>query len=123
MPTAAKARQHLERIHARVASALRGAEHGATESIQDALAHGRAAIEDMDGDFAVPPRDPAPRREELEALKRHHEQLAALLPHVSNLDDPAWRAAYEAYERSWDELHRVLDGGAEETPGRAPRES
>jgi len=120
MSGTSKFRQELRRIHGRVASALREVEKDSMQSIQDALASARASVEDVERDFAVPPRDPALRREEVEALRRHLRHMATLEAHVSNLDDPAWRAAYQAYERSWDELQRTLEGDAAPTSRRAP---
>jgi hypothetical protein len=104
-------------LHARVELLRREisrARHAAAEAAQDALAKARASLEDMARDYGVPPPHAAPRREELEALKRHLERTATLLPHISNLDDPLWGPAHEEYERSWDEVERALEAGASE---------
>jgi hypothetical protein len=45
-------------------------------------------------------------------MRRHLRLTTTLLPHVSNLDDPGWGPAREEYERSWDEVHRAMQGGA-----------
>jgi hypothetical protein len=66
----------------------------------------------MERDYGTAPPRPGIRREDFRAVRRHIQLTSALLPHLSNLDDPAWRASHEAYERSWDELLRALQGAA-----------
>ena len=66
----------------------------------------------MERDYGAAPHRPGIGREELQAVRRHIRFTSALVPHLSNLDDPAWRPTHEAYERSWDELLRALGGAA-----------
>ncbi len=104
---------HLEQLHARVDSVRRDvsrAGQGSAQSVHDALARARATVEDMERDYEVLPPHVTFRREELQALRRHLELTATLLPHLSNLDDPRWLPAHEENERSWDELHWVFEG-------------
>jgi len=97
-------------------SARRGLRTATARVLQDALARARAAADeverDMERDFGAAPPRPGIGREELQAVRRHIRLTSALVPHLSNLDDPAWRPAHEAYERSWDELLRALGGAA-----------
>jgi hypothetical protein len=104
--------RHLEQLRAHLESVRRELRWDTAQSVRDALARARVTVEAMERGSEAPPPHTAIRREELEALRRHIELTATLLPHVSNLDDPGWRPAYEQYERSWDELHRVLEGRA-----------
>lgn len=108
--------RHLARLHSHLESARRKVRSGTAHLVRCALARAREAADeverDMERDYGAAPRRPGFRREELEALRRHLQLTAALLPHLSNLDDPAWRPAHEAYERSWDELYRAFEGAA-----------
>lgn len=108
--------RHLARLHAHLESAPREVRSGSAHLMQDALARAREVADeverDMERDYGAAPPRPGFRREELQALRRHIRLTSALLPHLSNLDDPAWRPAHEAYERSWDELLRALGGAA-----------
>ena len=80
------------------------------EDAHDVVARAQASLEDMERDGEVPPPHGVLEREEVQALKRHLRLTARLLPHISNLDDPAWGPAHNEYERSWDELQRAFDG-------------
>lgn len=107
--------QHLEQLHARVESVRRDvsqARQGTAHSVHDALARARATVADMERDYEAPPPHVALRGEELQAMRRHLQLTARVLPHVSNLDDAGWGPAYEEYVRSWDELSRAFEGGA-----------
>lgn len=109
----------LERLRADLATfrqAVSQARSGAAQEAHDALAHARAALADMEGEYAVPPGSAALRREELDELMRHLQLTATLLPRLSNLDDPGWRPAHEEYERSWAQVRRAF----EERRGAAP---
>ena len=88
--------------------------HAAADDVRRAVARARATLEDMDRDYEAPPPHVALRRDELQALRRHLQLTANLLPHVSNLDGPGWPTAHEEYERSWDEMLRAFhsEGGA-----------
>ncbi len=108
--------RHLETVRAHLESARRELREDTRTSVRDALARARATLDDMDRELDAPPGPATLRREELDAMKRHLRLTATLLPHVSNLDDPGWRAAHDEYERSWDEIHRAMTGGA--TPSR-----
>ncbi len=102
----------VEQLHARVESLRRElsrAREVAAEEAHEALARARAALEDMERDHEVPLSRASLRREELDVLKRHFRLTAALLPHLSNLDDPRWGRAREQYERSWEEVHRAFE--------------
>jgi hypothetical protein len=111
---------HEQTLHARVELVRRDvsrARHAAGEAAHDAVASARAALDDMARDYEVPQARTSFRHEELEALKRHLQRTARLIPHLSNLDDPGWTAANAEYERSWDELERAFEGeGGAATP-------
>jgi hypothetical protein len=104
--------RHLETVRAHLESVRHELRKDAAQSVHDALARARATLDDMDREIDAPPRPATIRREELEAMRRHLRVTATLLPHLSNLDDPAWGPAHEEYERSWDEVHRAMQGGA-----------
>ncbi len=101
--------QRLERLRAQLEATQRETWQETKQSAHDALARARAALDDMEREDQVPQRRGPLRREELHALRRHLQVTATLLPHISNLDDPAWSAAHEEYERSWEEVHRALE--------------
>jgi hypothetical protein len=103
--------QAPERLHPRIEAIRRDVaqvRHATDQAFHDAVAKARASLDDMDRDYDSPPLRPALRREELQALRRSLQLTARLLPHLSNLDDPAWGPAHEEYERSWDEMHRAF---------------
>lgn len=102
---------HLELLAERLESVRREIQKAATQSAHHALARARATIDEMERDEAAPPPPAALRREELQALRRHLQLTATLLPRVSNLDHPGWRSAHADYERSWGELSRAFAGG------------
>ena len=104
--------RHLERLRARLESVRREIGKESAEAAHDALVRIRAGIEDLERDETAPRPPAALRREELQALKHHLQLTAALLPRLSNLDDPGWRLAHAEYERSWDRLTRAFDSGA-----------
>ncbi len=106
--------QRIERLRAHLESARREIRNKTEQSAHDALARARATVDEMAREDQVPVLHGPLRREELHALRRHLQVTATLLPHVSNLDDPGWRAAREEYDRSWDEVHRAFEaqGGA-----------
>ncbi len=95
-------------------SARRGFRSATAKVLRGALARARAAADqverDAERDLGTAPPRPGFRRDEVLAVGRHIQLTSALQPHLSNLDDPAWRLAHEAYERSWDELLRTLGG-------------
>lgn len=102
--------RRLERLRAVAESVRRDVQKELARSEHDTSARVRAAIEGMERDGGPRP-PPVLRREELDALMHHLQLTATLLPHVSNLDDPDWRAAHEEYERSWDEVRRAYQDG------------
>ena len=108
-PTMSRDRQQLIR-------GFEGLRTAATRAFQHALARARAAADeverDMERDYGAAPPRLGFRREGLQALRRHMQLTFALAPHLSNLDDPGWRSAHEAYERSWDEVYRAFEGAA-----------
>jgi hypothetical protein len=109
--------QAPEQLHARIEAIRRDIAHAreATDrAFHDAVGKASASLDDMDRDYDSPPLHPALRREEFQALRRQVQLTARLLPHLSNLDDPAWGRAHEEYERSWDEMERAFQesGGA-----------
>lgn len=109
----------LERLRARLSTlrqAVSQARQGTAQEAHDALAHARAALADIEGEYEGPPISGALGGEELRALRRNLRLTATLLPHLSNLDDPDWRRAHDDYDRSWDEVHRAF----EERRGTAP---
>ncbi len=110
--------QRLERLRAHVEARQRERWQETEQSAHDAVARARAALEETEREDQVPPRHGPLRREELHALRRHLQVTATLLPRVSNLDDPAWKAAHEEYERSWEEVRRPLEA---EDGAAAPR--
>ncbi len=110
------AERHLEPARARLEFTRRELRVDVARSIRHALAHVHAMLEDVDRELDAPPAPATMRREELDAMRRHVRLTAKLLPQVSNLDDPGWVPAREEYERSWDEIHRVMERGA--TPSR-----
>jgi hypothetical protein len=104
-------------LHARVEllrQDISRARHAAAAAAHDTMASARATLDDMARDYGTPPQRAAPSREELGLLRRHLQRTGALLPHISNLDDPGWGPAYEEYERSWDEVESAIEvqGGA-----------
>ena len=107
---------HLETLRAHLESVRHELRKDAAQSVRDALARAHATLEDMDREIDAPPRPARIRREELEAMRRHLRVTATLLPHLSNLDDPCWGPAHAEYERSWDEILRVMKRDA--TPSR-----
>ncbi len=100
--------RELEELRAHLESVQRELRKDAAQSVRDALARARATLDDMDREIDAPPGPAAIRREELEAMRRHLRVTATLLPHLSNLDDPGWGPAHEEYERSWDEILRLM---------------
>ncbi len=106
--------QRIERLRADLESVRREIRKKTAQSTHDALARARATVDEMEREDQVPQNQGPLRREELDALRRHLRVTVTLLPHVSNLDDPGWRAAHEEYERSWEEVHRAFEaqGGA-----------
>ncbi len=104
--------REVEQLRADLDSMQRELREHTTRSVLDALARARATLDDMDRELDAPPVPATIRREELDAMRRHLRLTATLLPHVSNLDDPGWGPAREEYERSWDEVHRAMQGGA-----------
>ncbi len=104
--------RHFEQLRAHLESVRRELRKDTAQS----LARARAAVDEMERDFEIPPPRASFPREELRALIRHLRLTAALRPHLSNLDDPGWRLAHEKYERSWDELARAFETPA--TSGR-----
>ncbi len=106
--------QRIERLRAHLESVRREIRKNTEQSAHDALERARATVDEMAREDQVPRLHGPLRREELHALRRHLQVTATLLPHVSNLDDPGWGAAHEAYERSWEEVHRAFEeqGGA-----------
>jgi hypothetical protein len=107
---------HVQQLHAQLESAQRSLRAATAQVLQDAPACARAAADEVERDMepdcgAAPPR-PGFRREGLRALRRCMQLTFALAPHLPNLDDPGWRSAHEAYERSRDEVYRVFEGAA-----------
>jgi len=104
--------REVEQLRADLDSVGREIRKDAAHSAHDALARARATLDDMDRELDAPPVPATIGREEFDAMRRHLRLTATLLPHVSNLDDPGWGPAREEYERSWDEVHRAMRGGA-----------
>ncbi len=100
----------VEQLRAHLESVRRELRKESAQSAHDALARARATVEEMEREDQVPQLHGPPRREEVQALRRHLELTATLLPHMSNLDDPGWAAAHDDYERSWEEVHRAFEG-------------
>jgi hypothetical protein len=101
-------RLHLETLRREISRARQALADAAHEH----LARARAAVDDLardyhDSDVARPRA--VPRREELEALRRHVERTALLVHYLANLDDPYWGRARQEYERSWGELRRAFE--------------
>jgi hypothetical protein len=99
-------------LHARVELLRREitrVRHAASDSAQGALASARASLDDMARDYDVQQPRTSFSRPELELLRRHLHRTGALLPHLSNLDDPRWTPAHEEYERSWDAVERAFE--------------
>src|SRR5512138_2469510 len=111
--------REIEQLRADLDSVWREFREHAAKSIRHGLARARARLDDMDRELDAPPVPATIRREELDAMRRHLRLTATLLPHLSNLDDPGWGPAHEEYERSWDEILRVMKRDA--TPSRRPR--
>ena len=108
--------REVEQLRADLDSVGREIRKDAAHSVHDALARARATLDDMDRELEAPRTHATIRRDELEAMRRHLRVTATLLPHLSNLDDPGWGPAHEEYERSWDEILRVMKRDA--TPSR-----
>ncbi len=102
----------LESARANLDRVRRELREDAAQSVRDALARARATLDDMDRELDAPRTHATIRREELDAMRRHLRVTATLLPHLSNLDDPGWGPAHEEYERSWDEILRVMERDA-----------
>ncbi len=101
----------VEQLRADLDSVWRELCEHAAKSMRHGLARARATLDDMAREIDAPQTPATIGREELDAMRRHVRVTATLLPHVSNLDDPAWRSAHEEYERSWDEIHRIVERG------------
>jgi hypothetical protein len=108
--------REVEQLRADLDSVWRELREHAAQSIRHGLARARARLDGMDRDIDPLPRPAPVRREELEAMRHHLRVTATLLPHLANLDDPGWGPAHEEYERSWDEILRVMKRDA--TPSR-----
>ncbi len=108
--------REVEELRAHLESVRRDLRTDAAQSVRDARARARATLDDMDRELEPPRTHATIRREELEAMRRHLRVTATLLPHLSNLDDPGWGPAHEEYERSWDEILRLMKRNA--TPSR-----
>ena len=108
--------REVEQLRADLDSVGREIRKDAAHSVQDTLARARATLDDMDRELEAPRTHATIRRDELEAMRRHLRVTATLLPHLYNLDDPGWGPAQEEYERSWDEIRRVMKRDA--TPSR-----
>ena len=107
---------HLQQLHLQLESARRGLRTTTAQFLQDGLARARAVADeverDMERDYGAAPPRLGFRRDGLRALRRHMQLAFALAPHLSNLDDPGWRSAHDAYQRSWDEVYRAFEGPA-----------
>ena len=106
----------MSRDRQRLIRGLEGLRTATAQAWQHAVARAQAAADevelDMELDYGAAPPHAGVRREGLHALRRHLQLTLHLLPHLSNLDDPAWRSAQEAYQRSWDEVYRAFEGAA-----------
>ncbi len=106
----------MSRDRQRLIRGLEGVRTVTAQAWQQALARARATageVElDMELDYGAAPPHAGVRREGLDALRRHLQHTLELLPHLSNLDDPEWLSAQEAYQRSWDEVVRAFEGAA-----------
>ena len=99
----------VEQLRAHLDSLRGELRERAARSGHHAVARARATLDDMDRELEAPPGPATIGREELDATRRHVRLTAALLPHVYDVDDRAWRSAHEEYERSWDEIVRLVE--------------
>lgn len=104
----------IEAFRRDIADARRAVAETATAD----LARVRASLDDMRADYDAPPPHTALSRAELDTFRRHFNTTARLLGDMSNLDSPNWTAAYEEYERSWQEVEHAFEskGGTAAPP-------
>ena len=95
----------VESLRREVAEARRAV----AETARADLARVRASLDDLKGDYDVPPPHTALTRAELEAFRRHLHTTARLVRDLSTADSPTWDQANEEYERSWEEVERAFE--------------